>query len=214
MAGGGPFTTAVSQRLGALLAYGGQWLGLSPNKLTALGLTCYVAAAALYAFLPSGAGAAMVCLLVYQLAYGLDCSDGQLARAQGRTSAFGGWWDVTADAVSSLCLAFALLYWLSGSTGIDILELLPVLLLATGRIVVLYSTKFTENGGRRSPGQGGAVASTAKRALWLVIDTPTLLLLVCLLRDFPEGLTLYIAIMGLAYCANAAYLGLTKLPRE
>lgn len=214
MAGGGPFTTAVSQRLGALLAYGGQWLGLSPNKLTALGLTCYVAAAALYAFLPPGVGAAMVCLLVYQLAYALDCSDGQLARAQGRTSAFGGWWDVTADAVSSLCLAFAVLYWLSGNAGIDVLELLPVLLLATGRIVVLYSTKFTENGGRRRPGQGRAMGSTAKRALWLVIDTPTLLLLVCLLRDFRAGLTVYVAIMGLAYCANAAYLGLTKLPRE
>lgn len=213
-AGGGPFTQAFSQHLGGVLAYLGQGLGLSPNILTALGLSCYVAAAAAYAFLPPGPGALIACLVLYQLAYGLDCSDGQLARAHGRTSEFGAWWDVSADATSSLCLAFALLYWLAqAGDGLDPAILLVVLPLAVGRILTLYSSKAAAASSRGTGGgsRGASFRQTGKWLLWLVIDTPTLLLLVCLLRDATTLLSLYVLAMGSAYCLNAAYLGITKL---
>lgn len=213
-AGGGPFTQAFSQRLGGVLAYLGQGLGVSPNILTALGLSCYLAAAAAYAFLPPGLGALIACLVLYQLAYGLDCSDGQLARAHGRTSEFGAWWDVSADAVSSLCLAFALLYWLAqASGGLEPAVLLTVLPLAVGRILTLYSSKAAAASSRGTGGgsRGASFRQIRKWLLWLVIDTPTLLLLVCLLRETPVLLALYVAGMGFVYCLNAAYLGWTKL---
>lgn len=214
-AGGGPLTQVFSQRLGALLAYLGQRLRLSPNGLTALGLSCYVTAAALYAFLPGDIGALLICLVFYQLAYGLDCSDGQLARAQGRTSEFGAWWDVSADAISSLCLAFALIYWLGqGADGLEPWVLLVVLPLAVGRVLTLYSSKAAASSrGTGGGSRGAAFRQTGKWLLWLIIDTPTLLLVVCLLRDSVALLSLYVAGMGIVYCLNAAYLGLTKLQR-
>lgn len=214
-AGGGPFTQLVSQRLGATLAYLGQRLGTSPNFLTALGLACYLTAAASYAFLPPGANALIACMLLYQLAYGLDCSDGQLARAQRRTSEFGAWWDVSADAISSLCLAFALIYWLGqGADGLEPWVLLVVLPLAVGRVLTLYSSKTAASSrGTGGGSRGAAFRQTGKWLLWLIIDTPTLLLVVCLLRDSVALLSLYVAGMGIVYCLNAAYLGLTKLQR-
>lgn len=214
-AGGGPLTQAVSQRLGAMLAYLGQRLGASPNFLTALGLIYYLTAAACYAFLPPGATVMIACLLLYQLAYGLDCSDGQLARAHRRTSEFGGWWDVSADAISSLCLAFALVYWLGQrASGMEPWVVLTVLPLAVGRVLTLYSSKAAASSRGTGGGSRGATfRQTGKWLLWLIVDTPTLLLVVCLLRDSVVFLPLYAAGMGTVYCLNAAYLGLTRLQR-
>lgn len=215
-AGGGPCTQAFSQRLGALLAYTGQRVGLTPNIMTALGLFCYVCAAAAYALMPGSLSALLLCLILYQLAYGLDCSDGQLARAQSRSSEFGAWLDVSADTVSSLCLAFALVYWLAErSTEAQPVVLLAVLLFIVGRILTLYSSKTAAASSRGSGGgsQGASVRQTGKWFLWVIIDTPTLLLLICLLRNNDTALVLYVAAMGAAYCLNATYLGVTKLNR-
>jgi len=216
-AGGGPLTQAASQRLGALLAFAGQKLGWTPNILTSLGLACYLAAAASYAFLPAGLGAMLVCLLLYQFAYGLDCSDGQLARAHRCASEFGAWWDISADAVSSLCLAFALLYWMAEqSGGLNAWLALSVLPLAVGRILTIYSSKAAAASSRGTGGgsRGATVGQTGKWLLWLIIDTPTLLLIASLLRDYIGVLAIYIAGMGAIYCLNAGYLGVAKLSRE
>jgi phosphatidylglycerophosphate synthase len=98
-AGPGPFWTwTVFERIGGALAYGFGRLGVSPDTVTLLGGACGVAGAMLLAVAnrPAHAVGAAALLL---LAYGLDCADGQLARASRRASARGAWLDVAVDAV-------------------------------------------------------------------------------------------------------------------
>lgn len=216
-AGGGPVTRGFSQRLGAVLAFVGHRLDLTPNLLTTFGLACYLCAAAAYAFLPSGLFAILICLILYQLGLGLDCSDGQLARATSRTSEFGAWWDVSADIITGLTLAFALVYWLSGQGDeLTAFVMMAVLLLAIGKTLALYSSKAAAASSLTmgAGSQGASLRQPGKWLLLVVIDTPTLFLIVCLLRDATFLLCLYIAFMGALYCLNAAYLGLTKLQRS
>lgn len=213
-AGGGLLTQVFSQRLGALMAYSGFRAGVSPNLLTGLAMATSLVGSLLFAFLAPGWAGTLLCALLYQLAYGFDCSDGQLARATQRSSEFGGWLDVMADLVSLLVMAFSILYWLA--IKIDHpgwITFIGPLALATGRVLVLYSSKFTEKNTRASRGPSHGV-SLSKKLLWLILDTPTLLLIVCLLRDFPMALNLYLVLIGGAYCLNAAYLGFTRLPRN
>lgn len=212
-AGGGLFTRIFSQRLGAVIAYCGLFAGVSPNLLTAFALGASLAGSVLFAFGASGLEVTLTSALLYQLAYGFDCSDGQLARASKRSSKFGGWLDVMADLIALLVMAFSILYWLIANIDGPVwLACAGPLFLAIGRVLILYSSKFTEGTGRgKRPGYGGGFI---KQFLWLIIDTPTLLLVACLLRDYPEALNLYLLIMGIVYCLNAIYLGYNRLYRQ
>jgi hypothetical protein len=82
-------------------------------------------------------------------------------------------------------------------------------------VLTLYSSKTAAASSRGTGGgsRGVTFRQTGKWLLWLIIDTPTLLLVVCLLRDSVALLSLYVAGMGAVYCLNAAYLGLSKLQR-
>ena len=212
-AGGGMVTQIFSQRLGAMIAYLGCRTGISPNLLTLFALATSLGGSLLYAFGSPGWMTVVLCALMYQVAYGFDCSDGQLARATRRSSAYGGWLDVMADLISLLVMAFALLYWLIATRGdSNWIIFSGPLAIAIGRVLVLYSSKFTEGVSHVDrPGYGGSVG---KKLLWFVIDTPTLLLVACFLREFPILLNSYLIFMGGLYCLNAAYLGFTRLPRH
>lgn len=213
-AGGGPVTRALCQKPGAVIAYLGQQLGLGPNLITIIGLGLSLAATFAFMLLPSGTGYAVLCFALYFVAYGFDCADGQLARAHGLSSEFGAWSDISADAVQIVFLAFGILYWLAtSSSGLSVPSLLCAAAFAVGRVLILYSSKFSRlASGTQSSGAAGA-SSRIKWLIWLMIDTPTLLFLICLLRDFPTLLALYVAGLGLALTLNAAYLGVTKLQR-
>lgn len=213
-AGGGPLTRGISQRPGAVIAYFAQRLGWDPNVVTTAGLMLSLLASLVYLSAPATLGYGLLCLLIYLLAYSFDCADGQLARARGLASEFGAWWDITADAIQILFLSFAVLYWLAAKTGgLNLAILLCAAALAIGRVLVLYSSKFTRlSGGEAAAGPRGA-RHPVKWLLWLIVDTPTFLLGICLLRDLPVLLASYILGMGLAFGCNAGYLGLTKLRR-
>src|SRR5215813_3215505 len=95
--GGGLYSEVVSQRAGALLAYVGNRVGLTPSALTLVNLVLGVGASVVVvAFAPRAAGGGLphwllglVALLAWQLAYAFDCADGQLARVTRRTSSSG-----------------------------------------------------------------------------------------------------------------------------
>jgi phosphatidylglycerophosphate synthase len=114
--GGGLYSAAVSQRLGALLAYAANRIGLAPRTLTlanlAVGLTTSTIVAALAAAAAAGrvAGWAvgLVALLGWQAAYALDCADGQLARTTGRSSPVGARLDILCDLAAQTGLVTAL----------------------------------------------------------------------------------------------------------
>lgn len=114
--GGGLYSEAVSQRAGAVVALIADRLGLSPTALTltnlAIGFTTSITLVALAGPVAAGSvpawAAGLVGLLGWQLAYVLDCADGQLARVTGQGSPAGARVDVLCDVATQVGLATAL----------------------------------------------------------------------------------------------------------
>ena len=114
--GGGLFSEAISQRIGARIAVGAHKRGLAPTVLTVanLGVGCLVSIGVITAAGPVADGRVwawpigLLALLGWQFAYACDCADGQLARVTGRTSAAGGRLDVLCDVAVQISLVAAL----------------------------------------------------------------------------------------------------------
>ncbi|MEU7980047.1 CDP-alcohol phosphatidyltransferase family protein [Micromonospora sp. NPDC049081] len=114
--GGGLFSESVSQWLGAVFALVAQRLGLRPTALTitnlVLGLAASVTVVALADRVAAGDVpawlAGLVALVGWQVAYALDCADGQLARVTGQGSAAGARVDVLCDVAAQIALVAAL----------------------------------------------------------------------------------------------------------
>lgn len=114
--GGGLFSEAVSQRLGARLSVLAYRWGLAPTVLTVANLAVgtLVSAAVIVLAEPVADGrlwawpVGLLALLGWQLAYALDCADGQLARVTGQSSPAGARVDVLCDVAAQIALVAAL----------------------------------------------------------------------------------------------------------
>jgi phosphatidylglycerophosphate synthase len=114
--GGGLFSEAVGQHVGARIALAASRLGLSPTVLTVVNLVLGVAVSvAVIALAPAVArddvppwAVGLAALVGWQLAYAFDCADGQLARVTGRTSPAGARLDVLCDVAVQVALVTAL----------------------------------------------------------------------------------------------------------
>jgi phosphatidylglycerophosphate synthase len=114
--GGGLFSEAISQRIGARIAVFAHKHRLAPTVLTVanLGLSCLVSFVVVAAAGPVAEDrvwawpVGLLALLGWQFAYALDCADGQLARVTGQTSAAGGRVDVLCDVAGQIALVAAL----------------------------------------------------------------------------------------------------------
>jgi hypothetical protein len=96
-------TLHCGYRLGAVLALGAYRMGWSPARLTLLSFLSGLAGVLMVAFGGFSPGVDGVLLFGFlHLAYGLDCADGVLARATGRTSQAGFLMDKCADLAGSL----------------------------------------------------------------------------------------------------------------
>jgi phosphatidylglycerophosphate synthase len=113
--GGGLFSEATGQWIGAVFARTGYRLGLAPTALTlvnlVIGLSSSVAVIVLAPRAAAGTVApwvvGLIALVGWQIAYALDCADGQLARLSGRTSVAGARVDVLCDVASQIALVSA-----------------------------------------------------------------------------------------------------------
>lgn len=113
--GGGLFSEATGQWVGAALAAAGRRLGAAPTVLTlanlAIGLATSVAVVALAGPVADGRVPAwpvgLLALVGWQLAYAFDCADGQLARVTAQTSAAGARTDIMSDVASQIALVTA-----------------------------------------------------------------------------------------------------------
>jgi phosphatidylglycerophosphate synthase len=113
--GGGLFSEATGQWLGAAFAAAGHRLGLRPTALTlvnlAIGLATSVTVIGLAEPVADGSVPAwpvgLLALVGWQVAYGFDCADGQLARATGQTSVAGARTDILCDVASQIALVTA-----------------------------------------------------------------------------------------------------------
>ncbi|WP_405101736.1 CDP-alcohol phosphatidyltransferase family protein [Micromonospora sp. NBC_01412] len=114
--GGGLFSESISQWLGAVFALVAQRLGIRPTAVSianlVLGLATSVTVVALAGRVAAGDVPAWVvglaALVGWQVAYALDCADGQLARVTGQGSAAGARVDVLCDVAAQIALVAAL----------------------------------------------------------------------------------------------------------
>ncbi|MEU1746781.1 CDP-alcohol phosphatidyltransferase family protein [Micromonospora arida] len=114
--GGGLFSESISQWLGAVFALVAQRLGLRPTALTITNLVLGLATSVTVVVLagPVAAGdvpawvVGLLALIGWQVAYSLDCADGQLARVTGQGSAAGARVDVLCDVAAQIALVAAL----------------------------------------------------------------------------------------------------------
>jgi phosphatidylglycerophosphate synthase len=113
--GGGLFTETVNQRIAAHLSVAAERLGLPPTALTLANFVLGLAAAVLVVVAAPAMAEGRVpapavglgALVLWQLAYSLDCADGQLARVTGQASPAGARLDILCDVALQIALVAA-----------------------------------------------------------------------------------------------------------
>ena len=205
--GGGLFSEAVSQRLGARIAVLAHRFRLAPTVLTVanLGLSCLVSFAVIAAAEPVADGRVwawpigLLALIGWQIAYALDCSDGQLARVTGQTSPAGARVDVLCDVAGQIALVAAL-----AATAEAQVPETPGWLLAAfaGTWMVNLVTSVMQSG----PSAASMVTSTSApvRVIKLVRDYGAVIALAALVLTVAPLWTIFF--VGLFTLVNAAFL--------
>ncbi|MBQ0891799.1 CDP-alcohol phosphatidyltransferase family protein [Micromonospora sp. U56] len=195
--GGGLFSESLSQWLGAVFALVAQRLGLRPTALTianlVLGLATSVAVVALADRVAAGDVPAwvvgLVALVGWQVAYSLDCADGQLARVTGQGSAAGARVDVLCDVAAQIALVAAL-----AATAVAQRPETPTWLVAVfaGTWMVNLVTSVMQAG----PNAASMVTSTSLpvRLLKLVRDYGAVIFVAALVLMLAPALTFWVIV--------------------
>ncbi|NBE82214.1 CDP-alcohol phosphatidyltransferase family protein [Micromonospora rubida] len=195
--GGGLFSESVSQWLGAVFALVAQRLGLRPTALTianlVLGLATSVTVVALAGRVAAGDVPAwvvgLVALVGWQVAYALDCADGQLARVTGQGSAAGARVDVLCDVAAQIALVAAL-----SATAVAQHPETPSWLVAVfaGTWMVNLVTSVMQSG----PNAASMVTSTSLpvRLVKLVRDYGAVIFVAGLVLAFAPALVLWVIV--------------------
>ena len=110
--GGGRCSETVSQRVASYLCVAANRFGLAPTVLTlsnlVIGLGTSFAVMAHTKHMPAAhVPIGLAALVLWQLAYALDCGDGQLARVTGQTSPAGKRIDILCDVAMQITLVAA-----------------------------------------------------------------------------------------------------------
>jgi phosphatidylglycerophosphate synthase len=205
--GGGLFSEAVSQHIGSYFAAFAYKKQLAPTVLTVanLGLGCLVSFAVIATAGPIADGRiwawpiGLLALVGWQIAYALDCSDGQLARVTGQTSPAGGRIDVLCDVAAQIALVAAL-----AATAKAQVPATPAWLLAAfaGTWMVNLVTSVMQSG----PQAASMVSSTSLpvRLVKLVRDYGAVIALAGLVLTVAPQLTIWL--VGLFTLINAGFL--------
>jgi phosphatidylglycerophosphate synthase len=215
--GGGIYSEAVSQRLGSVIALSAYRLGLGPTVLTLanLGLSLAASAAVVVVLAPHAATETMavvpawalglIALLAWQIAYALDCADGQLARVTERTSPAGARLDVLCDVAGQIALVTAL-----GATAVAYRPSTPAWLIAAfaGTWMVNLVTSVMQSG----PSSASMLPSRSLpvRVVKLVRDYGAVVLLAGLVLTFVPQWTVavvwaFTVVNGLFLLASIAF---------
>ncbi len=204
-------TRVFSQRIGAIFAYLAYRANLSPNTVTVLGLPVMLAASGCLALSIKDISYSYLALALYQVGMGLDCADGQLARGTQRTSEFGAWLDNTCDHARQMSMVLALGAILVVNSGLPLVVTgLSLFLFGSGLTIVLHTVATLKGGSFRPHGLTGALDYVK----WLTksfSDTPLVLLLICVLAQFPVLLAIYIAVIGLLNLVQGVALGVLRV---
>jgi phosphatidylglycerophosphate synthase len=183
----------IFERTGACLAWVFHRLRATPDVVTILGGLCGVVGAALLATAGERVEV-LVAGVVLLLAYSLDCADGQLARATGRTSARGAWLDVAADATVTAFLVVALAVALStDETASALAALLVAGAFGASRTVGLFT--WTQVRSTKEPLQRSGALSLVKTAYGAAVQTPFVYAVLCATRLSPTAFRVAILVI-------------------
>jgi phosphatidylglycerophosphate synthase len=184
--------TWARQRLLVVGAFLGRF-GITPNMLTIAGfiLNCIVAAV-----IASGHGQLGGVLLLFASAF--DMLDGAVARSNGKTSKFGGFFDSTVDRYSEIVVYVGLLWYILGTDDWKWGAML-VLFSASGAVMVSYARARAEAAGwKASVGILARPERVVVLSLGLIIDRPMWALIILAIAT---NLT---AVMRMAHVWRAA----------
>jgi phosphatidylglycerophosphate synthase len=173
----------IFERAGGALAYVFALLHVSPSTVTLLGGAAGVTGAAVLGTATEPADLLLAGGLLL-LGYTLDCSDGQLARATGRTSARGAWLDVTVDAVVVAFLAASMAAALTAEDGPSSLTFLLAAAFGASRTAGMFTATWvrgSEHGGMQLTG----LKSVLRTAYAAATDTPFVYTVLCATRLSP-----------------------------
>jgi phosphatidylglycerophosphate synthase len=115
------WTRNVNHRIGAGLSVLLLETRVSPNAVSVVSVLMYAPLALYVGSLqpPAGPLSGILFFVWLQIAYTLDCTDGQLARARGQSSPFGGWLDRVFDFCGHTVLVTALLLYTVRALHLD-----------------------------------------------------------------------------------------------
>jgi phosphatidylglycerophosphate synthase len=195
-----------------LFAWVAARLGASPAQVTLSALAAMTCGCVLYAAGPLDWTISFLCLGLLQLSYGLDCADGQVARATGRTSEHGAWLDVFCDFIAVQLLTFAMMVVLLRSGFSLALGVTANLLWVCGRTTHLYTATRIRLAAKSRLQTTGKL-TLLRLALTTLTDTPVVLLVLTLLRNHPPLLALAAAGFGCLSLAHAIYVAAKTFPR-
>jgi len=206
-----PWTMTINEPVGAVLAYLANLIHLTPNQVTFCSLAVSIGGSVGYFFLPKAPISTLLLVFAFQLAYGLDCADGQLARATGRASAFGQWLDVAIDFAASIAVPAAMILHAVSQPGWPnpLWYVLAGVALSYSRVLVL----FTYTTQRLQGAQGPREVSLLRKAFRLVTDTGFFLVIIVLARHWALVLLGVMFTYSLLHVVTAVYVA-RRMPRR
>ena len=144
----------VARPLAALLVYGLARTPITPNQVSFLGAWVFLGVPAALVGVRTPVGL-LVAALVLQVAYVLDCADGQLARQTGKTSPVGAHLDFLIDEVKALLLVAACgvrLWLLQGHAAWLLVALCGALLVSVATSLTTFTRRPEYAGHEIMPG--------------------------------------------------------------
>ena len=192
------WTRAVSYRIGAFIALAALRSPITPNMLTLAGLLCTVGGAALVWLSAGDAGyeTTAVVLVVWQLSYGFDCSDGLLARTRGTSSAYGAWIDQVTDFVGHAVIGAVLVDFVVRADQLPagLAIWFTALVIGTGTLQIFAAAQrdliFGSSAARSAlTGRGAILAPLAN-----LVDNGLYLFVAAILLAAPGALVIYLLV--------------------
>lgn len=195
------WTRNVNHRIGALIALLLRSTSVSPNWLSVAGFVVHVLGA-LYVSLmtaPVSTPDILLVLVIWQVAFGFDCADGQLARERRQSSSFGAWLDQVADFGSHVAVLAALGVFLARSSDLSSVSVTLMVAFVLGtNLLGLFATS------QRNSLMANVPPINQGKSPWLAVamqgrhltDYGAFLFVASLLLVAPHALTVFLVILG------------------
>jgi phosphatidylglycerophosphate synthase len=135
------WSSQVNRRFGAMIALALLETQVTPNMVTVASLLTHVLGAAIVvtSTAPASIAIAVLVFVIWQLAFAMDCTDGQLARARGTTSSFGAWLDQVFDHFAHVAVIASLVIFAVRGLGLGPTESAALGSLAVGGNLISFA---------------------------------------------------------------------------